>query len=295
MLDKLSVVAGKSSEELAEKIARRLKADLVRVQHVTFPDGEGKLTLDGKLSDQRIVVVQSVCPPVDTNLIQALSLIVRARESAPRVVAVIPYMGYSRQDREFLPGEITTMRVLARLFKGAGASEIIVVDIHSKIGLDHFKIKSQNVTAMPELAGHFKKMDLKNPLVVSPDQGGASRAAEFAKRLKTRHITLVKQRDKRTGNVRIMTKDVDGITDRDLILVDDMISTGGSIVKAAKFLKRQGCRRVFAVCTHGLLINGAEKKITSAGVTKIISSNTIAGRTSSVDISGIIAKAIGRA
>ena len=294
-MDKLSVVAGKSSEELAERIAKRLKAGLVGVQYVTFPDGEGKLTLDGKLSDQRIVVVQSVCPPVDINLIQALSLIVKARESAPKVVAVIPYMGYSRQDREFLPGEIITMRVLARLFKGAGASEIIVADIHSKTGLDHFKIKSQNVTAMPELARHFKKMDLKDPLVVSPDQGGSARAAEFAKRLKTGYITLVKQRDRRTGRVRIMTKGVNGITNRDLILVDDMISTGGSIVKAAKFLKRQGCRRVFAACTHGLLINGAERKITSAGVTKIISSNTIAGKTASVDMSGVIAKAIGHA
>ena len=291
-MSRLSVVAGKSSEELAKKIARKLKANLVKTQDITFPDGESKITLCRSMSSQKVVVVQSVFPPVDTSLVQTLSLIAKAKEVSPRVIAVVPYMGYARQDREFLPGEIVTMKVLAKLFRGAGASEVIVVDIHSKIGLGHFKIKTQNVTAVPELVKHFKKMDLKSPLIVSPDQGGRDRAEEFAKKFKADYIVLTKQRDRKTGKVQIKTKDVGGVRDRDLILVDDMISTGGSIVKATEFLKKQKCGRVFVACTHGLLINDAEKKIRKAGVTKIVSTNTVPGKTSVVDVSTAVVKAI---
>jgi ribose-phosphate pyrophosphokinase len=201
-------------------------------------------------------------------------------------------MGYARQDREFLPGEIVTMKVLGKLFKGAGASKIITVDIHSVIGLKHFSIKSKNVTAIPDLVKYFKKLSLKNPLVVSPDQGGKNRAKEFAKEFGTKYIALEKKRDKKTGKVQIKTKNSDTVVGRDLILVDDMISTGGSIIKATQFLKKQKCKRVYVACTHALLMNDAEKKIRNAGVTKIVSANTIPGKTSIVDVSNTIAKAI---
>jgi ribose-phosphate pyrophosphokinase len=201
-------------------------------------------------------------------------------------------MGYARQDREFLPGEIVTMKVLGKLFKGAGASKIIVVDIHSLIGFKHFSIKTKNVTAIPELVKYFKKLSLKNPLVISPDQGGKERAKEFAKEFNSNYIALDKKRDKKTGKVEIKTKSIDEVKNRDLILVDDMISTGGSIIKAAQFLKKQKCKRIYVACTHALLMNDAEKKIKKAGVTSIISTNTIPGKTSKVDISKTIAKAI---
>jgi ribose-phosphate pyrophosphokinase len=221
-----------------------------------------------------------------------LSLISKAKETSSEVIAVIPYMGYARQDREFLPGEIVTMKVLGKLFKGAGASKIIVVDIHSKIGLKHFSIKTKNVSAIPELVQYIKKLNLKDPLVISPDQGGKERAEKFAKELGSEYIALEKKRDRKTGKVRIKTKNLDEVANRDLILVDDMISTGGSIVKATQFLKKQKCRKVYVACTHALLMNDAEKKIKKSGVTKIISANTIPGKTSIVDISNIITKAI---
>jgi ribose-phosphate pyrophosphokinase len=200
-------------------------------------------------------------------------------------------MGYARQDREFLPGEIVTMKVLGKLFKSAGASKIIVVDIHSSIGLKHFSIKTKNVTAIPDLVGFFKKLSLKNPLVVSPDQGGKERAKEFAKEFNSDYIALEKTRDRKTGKVKIKTKNLE-VENRDLILVDDIISTGGSIIKATQFLKKQKCKRIYVACTHALLMNDAEKKIKKAGVTSIISTNTIPGKTSKVDISKTIAKAI---
>jgi len=237
-------------------------------------------------------VVQSICPPVDTNLIHALSLISKAKETSDEVIAVIPYMGYARQDREFLPGEIITMKVLGKLFKGSGASKIIAVDIHSMLGLKHFSIKTENISAIADLAQYFKKLNLKNPLVVSPDQGGKERAKVFAKEFGSEYIALEKKRDRKTGKVQIKTKNVDEVTNRDLILVDDMISTGGSIVKATQFLKKQKCKRVYVACTHALLINNAENKIKKAGVTRIVSTNTIPNKTSIVDISNTIAKAI---
>ena len=288
----ISLIAGNSSKDLAKKISKKLKANLVKSEVKIFPDGESKITLKGKLSKSKTIVVQSIYPPVDSNLIQALSLISKAKEYSTEVIVVVPYLGYARQDREFLPGEIATMKVLGQLFKGAGASKIIVVDIHSKIGLKHFKIKSENLTAIPDLARYFQKINLKNPLVVSPDQGGKERAKEFADKFGSDFIALKKQRDRKTGKVQIKTGGLDEVIGRDLILVDDMISTGGSIIKATEFLKKQKCNRVFVTCTHALLMNDAEKKIRKAGVTRIISANTIPGNSSIVDVSSTIAKAI---
>ncbi|KAF6245923.1 ribose-phosphate pyrophosphokinase [Nitrosopumilus sp. b2] len=290
-MTKLSVICGKASEDLGEKLAKKVNANLVKSDVRVFPDGESKITLKGNISKIKSVVVQSFYPPVDTNLIQALSMISKVKETSSEVIAVIPYMGYARQDREFLPGEVITMKVLAKLFKGAGASKIIAVDIHSLIGLKHFTIKTKNISAIPDLAIYFKKLSLKNPLIVSPDQGGKERAKEFAKQMEIDYIALDKKRDRKTGKVEIKTKKVD-VVGRDLILVDDMISTGGSIINATKFLKKEKCGRVFVACTHALLMNDAGKKIKKSGVTKIVSTNTIPGKTSIVDVSNTIAKAI---
>ena len=294
MAAKLSVVSGGSSEGLAGALAGRLGADLVRSKIDVFEDGESRITVGGGLSGGQTVVVQSVCPPVDTNLVRALMLVSRAAECSERVVAVIPYMGYARQDREFLPGEIVTTRALGRLFRGAGASEIVMVDIHSAAGMGHFEIKSTNVTAVPDLVGYFtRRPGLRDPLVISPDQGGKERTREAAEGAGLGHVALTKDRDRRTGSVEIRTESVSGaVSGRDILLVDDMISTGGSIVKAARFLKGQGCGRIYVGCTHGLLIGGAGGRIMGAGVEEIISSNTVPGRTAVVDVSGAIADAI---
>ena len=291
-MSKLTVISGKSSENLAKELSKKIKANFVKSEIKVFPDGESKITLIGKISKKKSIVLQSISPPVDTNLVQILSLITKAKENSSEVIVVIPYMGYARQDREFLPGEIVTMKVLGKLFKSAGVSKIIVVDIHSSIGLKYFSIKTKNVTAIPDLVRYFKKLSLKNPLVVSPDQGGKERAKEFAKEFNSDYIALEKTRDRKTGKVKIKTKNLEEVKNRDLILVDDIISTGGSIIKATQFLKKQKCKRIYVACTHALLMNDAEKKIKKAGVTSIISTNTIPGKTSKVDISKTIAKAI---
>ena len=291
MLVKFAVIAGSASKDLGKRIARRLKAPYVEAKTRVFPDGESKITFGRIPKNSVILVVQSTYPPVDTNLLQALSIISQARKVSSKIYAIIPYMGYARQDRQFLSGEVVTMSIVARMLRSAGAKKIVVVDIHSKIALNHFKIPKENVSAIPELAKYFKRMKLKDALVVSPDMGGALRAKRFASLINTDFIALKKSRNRKTGKVVIQSSKVD-VRGKDLILVDDIISTGGSIVKAAQFLKKQKCKRVFVACTHGLFVEDAEKKIKNAGVSRIISTNTIPRNTSKVDISGVIADSI---
>jgi len=290
-LVKFTVIGGGASKDLAKRLARKLKAVYIQTETKIFPDGESKITLRKIPKKSVILVVQSTYPPVDTNLLQALSIISQVRKISSKTFAIIPYMGYARQDKQFLSGEVITMSVVAKMLQSAGAKKVIVVDIHSNTALNHFNIPTENVSAVPELANYFKKLNLKNPLVVSPDVGGSSRSKKFASLLKTDFIVLKKHRDRKTGRVSIQTAKAD-VQGKDLILVDDIISTGGSIIKAAQFLKKQKCKRVFVACTHGLLVEGAEKKIRKAGVSRIISTNTIPGNTSKVDVSGILAKSV---
>ena len=288
---KFTVIGGGASKDLAKRLARKLKAVYIKTETKIFPDGESKVSFQKIPKKSVILVVQSTYPPVDTNLLQILSIISQVRKVSSRTFAIMPYMGYARQDKQFLNGEVITMSAVAKMLQSVGAKKVIVVDIHSNTALNHFNIPTENVSAVPELANYFKKLNLKNPLVVSPDVGGSSRSKKFASLLKTDFIVLKKHRDRKTGRVSIQTAKVD-VQGKDLILVDDIISTGGSIIKAAQFLKKQKCKRVFVACTHGLLVDGAEKKIRKAGVSRIISTNTIPGNTSKVDVSGILAKSV---
>ena len=288
---KFTVVSGNASTDLAKRIARKLKSPYIKTEKKVFPDGESKITINHIPKKSIVVVVQSTYPPVDSNLLELLSIVSKVQKFSSKVYAVIPYMGYARQDREFLGGEIVTIGVVGRLLKSAGVKKVLTVDIHSKLALKELKISSENVSAMDVLVKHFKKLKMKEPLAVSPDMGGQERAKKFANLLKTDFIALKKHRDRKTGKVNILSDKVD-VKNRDLVLVDDMISTGGSIVKATQFLKKQKCRRVFVACTHALLVNDAAKKIKKAGVSQIVSTNTIPGESAKVDVSRVIADAL---
>ena len=270
------VIGGRDG--LSAGVAGMLRAAHVKVDVRVFPDGEGKVTLDGRPeAGARAAVVHSMSPPVDSNLVRALSMIREARRFTDDVTAAIPYMGYARQDQAFLDGEVVTMEVVAGLLESAGASRVVVIDIHSEKALSHFSVPASNVSAVPELAAHFAGRDLADPLVVSPDAGGIDRARRFAERLGAGYAVLEKERDRHTGEVRIVGADLGGSEGRDVVLVDDMISTGGSIVKAAEFLRRRGCGRIFAACTHAILVGSAEERIRGAGVSEIVGTNTIDG------------------
>jgi ribose-phosphate pyrophosphokinase len=235
----VSVIAGPSSVGLANGIAKQLDAELVPVDLRIFADGESKIKVR-KVEKDYCVVVQSTYPPTDRHLLQALMIIKRCSENATEVCAVMPYMAYSRQDRAFAAGEVVSMALVAKLIETVGTKQLITVDIHSPASLSYFTIDAQNISAVVPLGGYATaKIKPNAPIVVSPDMGGATRAEEFAKVLGTDMITLTKSRDKDTGEVIIEEKELDSnLVDRDLIIFDDTISTGESIVEACRFLKR---------------------------------------------------------
>jgi len=286
------VIGSPTSEILAKKIAKKLQAEYLKTTLKVFPDGESKLSISGHINKGTIIVVSSTGPPVDSNLIQTLSLISKSREISSEVIAIVPYMGYAKQDKEFLKGEIITISVIAKLFKAAGATRLIVVDFHSPNALRFFKLPTKNLSAVPLFAEYFKNYKLKDPLIVSPDMFWKSNAEKFAKHLNATAIALNKQRDRKTGKLVIKPPFPKFSKGRDLILFDDMVSSGGSILKAIQFLKKENFRKMYVVCTHPVFVVDSERKIKKIGVTKIIGTNSIEGKFAKVDLSGIISKTI---
>ena len=289
-LTEISVVAGPASSDLANNIAMRLEAQLTVASLRIFSDGESSIKL-GKVG-KNCVIVQSTHPPTDTHLIQLLMMAKKCTDNgAQHMCAVVPYLCYARQDRVFLEGEVVSIDLVAKLFKTVGVKHIITVDIHSQRAMSYFT-SIQNVSSVPLLADYASKMKLHDPIAVSPDAGGANRAMEFARHLDIDVLALKKYRDRATGEVTVdETLDMD-ISKRDVIVIDDIISSGGSIIKAAEVLRKKGVGRMFAMCAHALLIREAAQKIKSAGVQDIISTNSVPGEYSKVELSSEIALAL---
>lgn len=290
MYKDVSIIAGPSSLDLATAIAKHLDAELVPVDLRIFPDGESKIKMR-RVDKDYCIVVQSTYPPTDRHLLQALMMIKRCSEDgAANVCAVMPYMAYSRQDRAFLDGEVVSMALVAKLIETAGTKRLITVDIHSPASLSYFTIDTQNISAVGLLADYAAvKIKPNAPIVVSPDMGGAKRAVKFARMLGTDMVALKKSRDKDTAEVIIEEKELNSsVVGRDLILLDDMISTGESIVEACRFLRRYKPNKIYAICTHALLIGDATTRIKAAGVEEIISTNSVPGIKAKVDLAPLI-------
>ena len=283
------MIAGPASPDLADRVAKGLGAHLVTTELRVFSDGESKIKID-KMG-KNCVIVQSTYPPADTHLMQALMMAIRCADGAHDVCAVIPYLAYARQDRAFLEGEVVSIALVAKLLQSAGVRHVITVDIHSKLAMSHFA-SVQNVSSIPLLAEYASRMMLCRPIAVSPDAGGADRAKEFAKHSKIDALVLKKSRDRTTGEVKVDEKlDID-VSGRDALLVDDMISSGGSIVKAAEVLHNKGAGKVYAMCAHALLIGDAAQKIKAAGVQDIIATNSVPGEYAKVDLSPAIVEVV---
>jgi len=293
---KTCVLAGPASKDLAKSVAKILGAKLIDVELRIFPDGESKVRIDGELDGKIAVIVQSTYPPVDTHLMQSLFMIGKAMKMGASVCAVIPYLAYARQDKEFLNGEAVSMELVGNLFNSSGAKNLISVDVHSQMALSYLKIPAYNVSAVPLLASYFKSQKLVQPLAVSPDIGGAARAQELAKNIGTSSIALPKFRDRNTGEVTIdqNAPELKITKGRDVILIDDIISTGGSVVKATEVLVKAECRRVFVACAHALLINGALEKIMAAGASEVVGTNTVPSKVSKVDVAPAICDQISK-
>lgn len=287
----ISLIAGPASADLAGKIAKQFGGHLVTAELRVFSDGESKIRLVPK-AGRNCVIIQSTHPPSDTHLMQALMMAKKCTDDgAQNVSTVIPYLAYARQDRAFLEGEAVSISLVAKLLAAAGVRHVVTVDIHSQLAMSHFS-SIENVSSIPLLAEYASTMKLRNPVTLSPDAGGIDRAKEFARRLNTDVAALKKTRDRTTGEVTIEENlDVD-VSGRDAMLVDDMISSGGSIIKAAQVLRKNGANKVYAICAHALLIDGAAQKIKAAGVQDIIATNSVPGEYSKVDLSPAITKVL---
>ncbi|MDQ3967384.1 MAG: ribose-phosphate diphosphokinase [Thermoproteota archaeon] len=285
-----SVVTGPGSFDLANNIARRLGAQLAVASLRIFSDGESSIKL-GRVG-KNCIIVQSTNPPTDTHLIELLMIAKKCTDyGAQDICGVIPYLGYARQDRAFLEGEVVSISLVAKLFETVGLKHIITVDIHSQLAMSYFA-SIQNVSSVPLLADYASKMKLRDPIAVSPDAGGIGRAKEFAKRLDIDVLLLKKSRHKVTGDVTVDESIDMDISDRDAIVIDDIISSGGSLIKAAEVLNKKGVGKIYAMCAHALLINDAAQKIKSAGFEDIISTNSVPSQYSKVDLSPELALAL---
>jgi ribose-phosphate pyrophosphokinase len=283
------VIAGPSSIDLAMRISKNLKTELIKPELKIFSDGESKIRLPS-LYNKHCILVQSLYPPIDRHIIQLLMIIHKCKsDNASKITVIIPYMAYARQDKAFLEGEIISISVLADLIQNCGTNEVITVDIHNELSLSYFSIIIKNVSAIPILAEFLlNNKNIENPIIVSPDEGGKIRAKKIAELLNLQMLCLKKTRDRETGLVSIEEKLDLAVHGKDAILIDDMISTGKSIVKACEILKKNKIRKIIVLCTHALLLDNALEIIMEAGVDEIISTNSIPNNCSKVDLAPIL-------
>jgi len=286
----LRVIAGSASQKLSTRLAKTLGCKLVKSEVKRFPDGELYVRLRGEVRNQHVVVVQSTCTPQDGNLMELFFILNTARDlGAKKITAVVPYLAYARQDKRFKPGEAVSLQTVARLLKAAGADRVITLDIHEEHSLRDFPVPAVNLTAMPLLGEYLKKLKLNCPIVVGGDQGSEIRAKLVAEKLGSSYDYLVKRR---VSPTKVITKpkklDMRG---HDAVIVDDIISTGGTIIEAAKILRREGARKIYAACTHGVFSGNALQKLKKAKI-QVIATDTIEGPASLVSVASLIARAL---
>jgi ribose-phosphate pyrophosphokinase len=284
-------VAGSASGKLAARVAKLLGCPLAKPEVTRFPDGESYVRVDYDFKDEHTIVVQSTCYPQNDNLIELFLLLDTAKDlGAKRVTAVVPYFGYARQDKRFKPGEAVSVRTICKLVERAGADDIFTVDIHEEEIMANFSIPAYNLTAMSLIGRYVERLDLRDPIVLAPDQGALRHAKRVAAEFMADYDYLEKTRQTST-KVVMRPKRLD-VSKRDVVIVDDIISTGGTVIEAIKILKKQGARDIYAACTHPVLASGALKKIIATGARKVISTDTIEHRTSVISVAPVIAEAI---
>jgi ribose-phosphate pyrophosphokinase len=288
----MKILLGPASKELGEKIAKILGVEAVPVFFKAFPDGESYVRLEGEVKGEDAVVVQTTSPPQDTRLIQ-LALIADAakRNDAKRVLAVVPYLAYARQDKVFLKGEAVSIEAIARMLKAAGVDSLITVNVHQKDVLDRFPFKAKSVSAIPLLAEHFKQRGFQGAFALAPDKGAMSIAQEAAKVLGGDYGYLEKHRDRYSGLVSVEKRDF-SVKGKAAIIFDDIISTGGTIVAAANVLHELEAARVYAACVHPLLVGDAERRIREAGVAEIVGTDSVPSSVSKVSLAPLICQTL---
>jgi ribose-phosphate pyrophosphokinase len=274
--DTLALFAGNATPALAADIARGLQTPLGRASVGRFSDGEINIELMENVRGRDVFIVQSTCPPANDNLMELLVMIDACRRaSAARITAVVPYFGYSRQDRRVKgTRSAVTAKLVANMLSSAGVNRLLTIDLHSDQIQGFFDIPVDNVYASPVLLGEAWKQGYQNMIVVSPDVGGVARARAFAKRLDDAELAIIDKRRPRPNESKVMNiiGEVEGKT---CMLVDDMVDTAGTLCQAAQALKEEGAIKVVAYITHAVLSGGAVEKISHSALDELVVTDTV--------------------
>ena len=299
-MNKLRIFSGNANVQLAKKICEFLDIELGRAKVGKFSDGEIQVEIQESVRGMDAFVVQPTCPPVSRNIMELLIMLdALKRASADRISVVIPYYGYARQDRKVIPRTPISARLVANLITISGASRILAMDLHTGQIQGFFDIPVDHMYALPVQIKYIKKVE-GEVVIVSPDAGGVERARELGKRLNASLAIIDKRREK--ANVSKVMHIIGNVKKKVAIIIDDMIDTGGTIVKAAEAVMQNGATSVYACCTHPVLSGSAVEKISKSSIKELIVTNTIplseeaekVGKIKVLDVSPILGEAIKR-
>jgi len=270
----LMVFSGRGNPELGHRVAEKLGIELGRVDIRTFADGEIYVKYLESIRGADVFIIQPTCRPVNENLMELLIMIQAARlASAHRVTAVVPWMGYSRQDKKSCPREPITARLVADIMQAAGADRIVTMDLHAGQLQGFFSAPVDHMTALSMIADYFKLKALGDLIVVSPDAGGLKTAKRVADRLECSVAVLTKLRpDHNVSRIMHVIGDVAGKT---AVIVDDIIDTAGTLVNGVEALLDRGAREVYAACTHPVLSDPAYERIAASPLRECVVTDTI--------------------
>lgn len=269
----LKIFAGRSNPKLADEICSYIGTRLGEATVDTFPDGETFVKIEENIRGKDVFIIQSTCPPANDHLMELLIMIDAARRaSAHRVTAVLPFYGYSRQDRKDQPRVPITAKLVANLLVTAGANRILTVDLHAQQIQGFFDIPVDHLYASPVFHDYLQQLRTDKTVVFSPDVGGMKMAAAYAKMLECGLGFVAKRRvDARTVEASNLVGDVDG---RDVIILDDITETAGTLVAASKLLREYGAKSVRAVVSHGVLNEIGYERLRGGAIDELITTNT---------------------
>ncbi|MBE6526948.1 MAG: ribose-phosphate diphosphokinase [Thermoplasmata archaeon] len=280
------VIGGSASIDLAKELATVLDCPYISASTMRFPDGECYTRIDMEKIDDDAVIVQNTFP--DGNLVEMFLLQDAARRlGAKSITLVIPYFGYARQDRVFKPGEPESAKIMCKMLD-MNCDRVITVDIHKEVVLDNFTCPHKDLKAAMAIADYFAEKGID--IVLSPDIGAAGRAKEVGDYMGLPYDHLNKTRLSGTDvKIAPATADVKG---KNVLIVDDMIATGGTIVAASAALKEAGASAVYVACTHGVFVNNALERFTGSPVESVLSCNTLNNAVSHISVAGLVADAL---
>jgi ribose-phosphate pyrophosphokinase len=273
--ERMRIFTGNANPKLAEAVCRHLNISLGRAVVGRFSDGEVMVELLENVRGRDVFVLQSTCAPTNDNLMEILVMVdALKRASAARVTAAIPYFGYARQDRRPRSARVPiTAKVVADMLTTVGVNRVMVMDLHADQIQGFFNIPVDNIYATPVLLGDLWKRNYDNLLVVSPDVGGVVRARAIAKRLDSDLAIIDKRRPK--ANVAEVMNIIGDVSGRTCVIMDDIVDTANTLVKAATALKEHGAQKVVAYCTHPVLSGGAVPRIATSDLDEIVVTDTI--------------------